>query len=78
MRETRLLCDKCGKPQCRSYSIFKERRADGAGSMENWNYGFDLCFDCSGKLLDEFLSCDAIRASLQSMIKSLDIKWREQ
>jgi len=77
MREERTLCDLCGKPGARMFSIFKERKPDGAGSMENWNYTFDLCFVCSGKLLDEFFSCKGIRESLLSMLKNgLDIKWR--
>lgn len=45
MNETRVLCDVegCNKPGAIRQSFFKERLADGAGSMENWHYTFDLC-----------------------------------
>ena len=41
----KVLCDVqgCKAEDAIRFSIFKERRANGAGSMENWNWVFDLC-----------------------------------
>lgn len=52
MRENRVLCDRCKAPEAKSLDIFKDRKADGAGGMENWNYNFDLCGRCALVLLE--------------------------
>lgn len=51
MREERTLCDRCKSAGAEHFSIFKDRRTDGAGSGENWYYTFDLCGMCTGALL---------------------------
>ena len=45
MRDIRTLCDAegCGKPLALQFSFFHERKADGAGGMEDWDWTFDLC-----------------------------------
>jgi len=46
----------CDNLQADPYSIFKDRRADGAGSMENIYYVFDLCPACTRKKLAYLLT----------------------
>jgi len=56
MNETRTLCDvKTCKNIAKPFYFFKKRKADGAGSMENWNYKFDLCVDHQACLLNALL-----------------------
>lgn len=41
----KVVCDVqgCKDENAISFSLFKERKADGAGGMENWYLVFDLC-----------------------------------
>ncbi len=57
MRVEKTICDRkgCGKDDAVTFHLFKERRADGAGSMEDWDYQFDLCSNCSRVLLTAIL-----------------------
>lgn len=45
MREAFTICDVegCKHQNAKHFNFFKDRRMDGAGSGENWYYGFDLC-----------------------------------
>lgn len=45
MKKTVAVCDvdECKRENASQFSFFKDRRPDGAGSMENWYYQFDLC-----------------------------------
>jgi hypothetical protein len=55
MNVTHTMCDRafCNNDQARSIFIFKERKADGAGSSEEWHYKFDLCPSDQQALLNE-------------------------
>lgn len=58
MRVERTECDretcKTGST-AKHFHIFKERKADAAGGMENWDYVFDLCPKCTADLLQRVL-----------------------
>ena len=45
MRVEKVKCDirNCKNENAVPFSTFKERKADAAGSMENWYICFDLC-----------------------------------
>ena len=45
MKVINTVCDAegCKAHDAERISMFKERKADGAGGMENWYYTFDLC-----------------------------------
>lgn len=92
MQVTKSICDvdDCGHDAVRGqavngFHIFKDRRVDGAGSMENWFYTFDLC----PKHVEEFLLRVTLKsdnaysrdqkldAVLIEVMESMDIKWRE-
>lgn len=45
--------DGCKSENAEGFMIFKSREADGAGSMENWYYLFDLCPEAQRQLLAE-------------------------
>lgn len=47
--------DECKQENAIPCQTFSDRRMDGAGSMENWYYTFDLCPECCGALLDRCL-----------------------
>jgi len=51
-------CDvqNCKFSNASGFSFFKERRQDGAGSMENWYYTFDLCPQHQAELLTVLLN----------------------
>lgn len=51
---THIVCDRdhCTKDKALPNHLFKERKADGAGSSEDWYYKFDLCPTCQQTLLD--------------------------
>ena len=71
------VCDKCSKPSTKSFFIFKERKADAAGGMEDWNYTFDLCADCCALVLEEIFSAPLQAEACVSMLSSgLKIKMR--
>lgn len=58
MEKTYRICDRegCGKDNATSLTLFKERKADGAGGMEDWFYIFDLCPTCAVSILDAIFS----------------------
>lgn len=61
MQVTSRVCDvntcKVLPQICESFSMFKERKTDGAGSGEDWYWKFDLCqrhtVSCLQWLLEE-------------------------
>lgn len=57
MKVMRVLCDvpECTSENAERLRIFKDREADGAGSMENWYYVFDLCHKHTLYLLRDIL-----------------------
>jgi hypothetical protein len=92
MLVTKTICDVegCGHEAVHGkatngFHIYKDRRADGAGSMENWYYTFDLC----PKHIEDFLLRVTLKsdtsysrdktldAVLTDVMKALNIKWRE-
>lgn len=64
MKKTICYCDVCGKENAVPVSQFAERKADGAGSMENWYYTVDLCAAC-------------ILANYQALINTLPAGFKE-
>lgn len=57
MRINVTICDVKGcKLDAQHITFFKERKADGAGSMENWSYAFDLCPKHQKEFLQEILA----------------------
>lgn len=69
MQETRQLCDVegCGTPNARTFTKFKERKSDGAGSREDWYYTFDLCVNHAGHLLDAILPDTSLDTVLEQL-----------
>ena len=59
MELTRKVCDvkdcKNSYADANRFSVFKDRKADGAGGMENWYWKFDLCVTHQIQLLQDFL-----------------------
>ena len=53
MKIEKIQCDVngCENDGAQKFQIFKERKADGAGSMEDWFYVFDLCSGCQTEIL---------------------------
>jgi hypothetical protein len=51
-------CDRegCGVRSAVQFSIFAERKMDGAGSMEDWFHVFDLCPQCQRNILIKFFN----------------------
>lgn len=81
MRVEHILCDReyCKNEHALKSSLFKERKADGAGGMEDWYYQFELCAPCQQTLIDHifehvrnktFTSDDAL-----TLLKTLHIKY---
>lgn len=80
MKIQRVGCDVegCKAENAQSFSIYKERKADGAGGMENWYYVFDLCPQHIVEVLKDLLE-DLVDAEYaQKLFKSFKIKTREQ
>ena len=80
MREERTLCDVEGCKQIgRSFSFFKDRRPDGAGSCENWYYHFDLCPIHQENLLIKFFQTfeKSHESTLLKLTGDLKIQMRE-
>lgn len=82
MRVEHIMCDRegCKHDHALQSSLFKERKADGAGSSEDWHYQFELCPPCQQTLLDEifehvrykvFTEADAL-----ALLNKLLIKYR--
>jgi hypothetical protein len=79
MKREVIICDneQCKKDEALHFNFFSERRLDGAGSSENWYFGFDLCQPHQSFLLrailaqldkgDRYLSRDKIIAILKEM-----------
>lgn len=75
-------CDieECKRSNAKSFSFFKERRQDAAGSMENWHYSFDLCEIHKDILLNELLSFfeKTHKSDLVSIAKKFRIRMTER
>jgi len=69
-------CDKCKKAGAKPFSIFKDRKADGAGSMENWYYQFDLCAECCAIVLQQFFEKQQLFYDAHSMVKQFGVEMR--
>ena len=85
MNQTFTLCDRSGclekdNTHAQSVFLFKERKADGAGSSEDWFYKFDLCAKDRLELLQDIL--DELRyravddAFILKKLKDMGIKYR--
>lgn len=85
MKITRTLCDRtsCKNENAEPFYLFKERKADGAGGMEDWNFMFDLCPHCTKVLLAAVLNhysqfiTDLNVGTLLAFLTKLGIKTRE-
>lgn len=75
MKIEQVVCDRCKKSNAKTFRVFKDRKADGAGSMENWYYTFDLCSGCCGELLETAIETLENNTALE-IIKKLQITTR--
>lgn len=82
MNVTHTMCDRefCKHDHALKNSLFKERKADGAGSSEDWFYVFDLCATCQQTLIDEIFEIVRVRPFTEvdalALLKKLLIKFR--
>ena len=84
MKITRTLCDRngCKNENAEPFYLFKERKADGAGGMEDWSFVFDLCPHCTNVLLTAVLNhysqyiTDLNTGTLLAFLSKLGIKTR--
>lgn len=78
MRVEKTVCDrkscKTGL-DARPFKIFKERKADNAGDMENDYYAFDLCPKCTGDILNWVLAHEGSTIA-EELIRSFQIEVR--
>ena len=68
------VCDvkDCKREDATLFSFFKDRRPDGAGSMENWNYSFDLCPLHQKEVLQTLLDTFGITEQQLKLVKLLE------
>lgn len=61
-------CDvkDCKNSNAKGFSFYKERRQDGAGSMEDWYYSFDLCQEHQKEYFQLIL--DSLQKDNQSLL----------
>lgn len=81
MKETITFCDMSGcKAKASHFTFFKDRKADGAGGMENWNYAFDICESDQRILLQRLLTTfeRSHEITLVKILEEVGIKWREE
>jgi hypothetical protein len=77
-------CDResCKKRDAERFRIFNERKADGAGSMEDWYFEFDLCRNDTTFLLSTILAHlsrkDVTKGWVIEVIKAMGVKVRNQ
>lgn len=81
MKVEKILCDReeCKGEDATTFTLYKERKADGAGGIETWYHTFDLCPKEQTILLQRILQ-DLGREhqnEFLTIIKRLKIKTRE-
>lgn len=81
MRVEHIVCDRefCKNEHALKSSLFKERKNDGAGSMEDWYYQFELCAPCQQVLIDQIFEHvrynDFTAADALALLNKLRIKF---
>ncbi len=63
MRVVKTMCDRedCKREGANKLHLFQTRKSDGAGSMEDWHYTFDLCHEDEHTLLERILDLRGFR-----------------
>lgn len=83
MRVENTNCDRCGCSGAQGFSLFKERRADAAGGMENMYHSFDLCFSCSRTFTNSILHHLTTKKGVKSsdvveLLRKLKVEYRTE